>query len=365
MRWAARSSVCGTAVVSGSRRPLPWWLWAVLALLAIVAINLAGLEYTRVQAAGHLLPGLTVIRPPYEVRALALDGDTLYAGGRDGLFAIDVRTLRVTQPYPSEKPALGQVRGLLIESDHTLWIAHDRGVTRMRGRDVRTYTTRDGLPSDRAQCLLRARDGRLWIGTLRGAAVMDGDRFTPVTTKDGLLNDMVNAIAEDAHSGIWFGSYDAPRGGVSVLRDGRWYTYSNQAGLPHADVTCFLLAADGSMWVGTGFIDRGGAVRFEVPAEGAPRIVQTLTKADGLAGEKVRSLFRDRDGTLWFGSEADGAAIGGPGRWSILTTDEGFSDNEVKCVVQGTDGRMWLGTRNGITLVQDLRAVLKRLRGTP
>jgi ligand-binding sensor domain-containing protein len=352
------------AVVPGSRRPLPWWLWAAVALVAVVALNAAGLAYRRADAASHLLPGFTVIRPPYEVRALALDGDTLYAGGRDGLCAVQTGTLRVTQPYPSEKPPLGQVRGLLVEGDHTLWIAHERGVTRMRGSDAVTFTTRDGLPSDRAQCVFRASDGRVWVGTVAGAAVMDGDRFTPVTTKDGMLNDVVNTIAQDAYGGMWFGSYDAPRGGVSVLRDGRWYTFSKRDGLPHPNVTSFLRDG-GSMWAGTGFVDRGGAVRFEVPAQGPPRIVQSLLKADGLAGEKVRSLFRGRDGTLWFGSEADGVAIGGPGRWSILTSGEGLSDNEVKCMVQDAVGRMWLGTRNGITMVRDPGTVLKRSRGTP
>ena len=346
--------------MSGSRRPLPWWLWAVIALLAVAVINLAGFAYTSAQAAGRLLPGLTVIRPPFEVRALALDGDTLYAGGADGLCAVDTRTLRVTHPYPSDKPALGQVRGLLLESDHTLWIAHEHGLTRMRGRTVRTFTTRDGLPSDGAQCILRAKDGRLWVGTFKGAAVMDGDRFTPVTTEDGLLDDMVNAIGQDGDGGIWFGSYDAPRGGVSVLRDGRWYKFARQDGLPHADVTCFLLAADGSMWAGTGFDDMGAAVRFDVGPGGAPRIVQTLTRGDGLAGEKVRSLYQDPDGDIWFGSERDGIAVRTRSGFRIVTTAQGLSDNEAKVMVPGAGTVLWLGTRNGITLVRDRTVITGR-----
>ena len=344
----------------GSRRPLPWWLWAVIALLVVAAVNLAGFAYTSAQAAGRLLPGIAVIRPPFEVRALALEGDTLYAGGADGLCAIDTRTLRVTHPFPVGAPPLGQVRGLLLEGDHTLWIAQEHGLTRMRGRTVRTFTTSDGLPSNSAQCLLRARDGRLWVGTFEGAAVMDGDRFTPVTTRDGLLDDMVNAIGEDAAGGIWFGSYDAPRGGVSVLRDGHWYTFSRQDGLPHADVTCFLLAADGTMWAGTGFDDRGAAVRFDIVAGGRPRIVQTLTKSDGLAGEKVRSLYQDPIGDIWFGSERDGIAVRTPSGFRIVTTAQGMSDNETKAMVPGSGTTLWLGTRNGITLLRDRRVITGR-----
>ena len=342
------------------RRPVPWWLAAVVALALVVAANVAGWAYSRAQTASRLLPGIEVVREPGEVRALALDGDTLYAGGRDGLFALDTRSMEVTRPVGVADLAMGQVRGLVLDADRTLWIAHERGLTRLRDGRARTYSTADGLPSDRVQCLLRARDGRLWVGTFRGAAVMDGESFDPLTTADGLLDDMVNAIAEDRDGGLWFGSYVAPRGGVSVLRDGSWHTFTLDDGLPHADVTCFLLAADGGMWAGTGFHDRGGAVRFEVPAQGAPRIAETLSAADGLAGEKVRSMWQDAEGHIWFGSESDGIAVRTPAGFRLLTTAEGMSDNEAKAILPDGDGRVWLGTRNGITLVRDPRVVTGR-----
>jgi ligand-binding sensor domain-containing protein len=189
---------------------------------------------------------------------------------------------------------------------------------------------------------------------------MEGDAFRPVTSTDGLIDDMVNAIAEDRYGGLWFGSYVAPRGGVSVLRDGRWYRFALADGLPHANVTCFLATADGSMWVGTGFHDRGGAVRFDVPESGTPRIAETLSRADGLAGEKVRSLYQDEAGDIWFGSERDGIAVRTPSGFRVITSAEGMSDNEAKAVVAGRDDMLWLGTRSGITLVRDPRVVTGR-----
>lgn len=349
--------------MSASRPRIPWWGLVALVALVAAGVDVAGYAYQRVEKTARLVPGLTTIRPPHEVRALALDAVTLYAGGRDGLFAVDIRSLKVSRPVPKDRLPLGQVRGLTLDLDHTLWVAHETGLTRVRGAVTRTYTTADGLPSDRVLCVMRARDGRLWAGTDRGAAVLEGERFRAITTADGLLADNVNAMAEDSRGGLWFGSYVAPRGGVSVLRDGAWSRFTTAEGLPHADVTCFLPDGDGGMWVGTGFNDRGGAARFASTPDGVLRITRTLGRSDGLAGEKVRSLYRASDGRVWFGSERDGLAVPAPKGFRILTKAEGLSDDEVKAMVRGSDGVLWLGTRSGITLIRDAEKIALQAGG--
>ncbi len=350
--------------MSGRRLRIPWWGWAALCAVLVAAINVAGWYYQQRLIGVRRLPGVTIVRPPEEIRCLALDGNTLYAGGRDGLFAVGTTMNTVTRVLPERSLPIGQVRGLLVDHDHTLWAAHETGLMRI-GRGVqRNYTTADGLPSDRVQCVMRASDGRLWVGTFAGAAVMEGERFRALTTKDGLLEDMVNAIAEDSRGGLWFGSYVAPRGGVSVLTDGAWTHFTTAEGLPHADVTCFLPDGDGGMWVGTGFNDRGGAARFARDADGTPRIVQKLSTADGLAGEKVRSLYRGENGHVWFGSERDGLAVPYGSGFRVLTKAQGLSDDEVKAMVRGPGGVLWLGTRSGITLLEGAERIAAKAGDT-
>lgn len=62
-----------------------------------------------------------------------------------------------------------------------------------------------------------------------------------------------------------------------------------------------------------------------------------LTSADGLAGEKVRSIFQDRVGTIWFGSEYDGLALLDSRGWQVLTTRDGLSNPEVKAMLQDNE----------------------------
>src|SRR5207248_380789 len=74
-------------------------------------------------------PGWMLIRPPHEVSALALQGDVVWAGGEDGLVAIDRLTGRL-QTLPPGAPRLRAVKDLLVDRAGVLWIAHGHGLTR-------------------------------------------------------------------------------------------------------------------------------------------------------------------------------------------------------------------------------------------
>jgi ligand-binding sensor domain-containing protein len=161
---------------------------------------------------------------------------------------------------------------------------------------------------------------------------------------------MVSVMLQDTEGGLWFGSCAAPRGGLSYLHDGRWHYFLKAEGLPHANVNALLEDSSGHVWVGTGLLDRGGACRL-APTDGGWSIAQVLNQEDGLAGEKVRSLFQDRDGALWFGSEYDGIARYDGTRWQVFTQADGLSHSEVKTMLQDEKGDLWLGTADGVTRI--------------
>jgi ligand-binding sensor domain-containing protein len=343
--------------VSGDRKPMRWWVPVLVVVAFAVVANVAAAVIQGRAHESRLEPSLRIIRPPGEVSALLLDGVTLYAGGVDGMWAVDTASLEATRPAFASAVEFGHVRALASYGG-ALWIGDDHGLTRVEGTEVRTFTSADGLPADRVQALKVSGDSLL-VGTEGGAARIGPDGISTITTKDGLLENMVFAIAVDPRGGRWFGSYVAPRGGVTFLgANGQRATFTTASGLPHADVTCITPMPNGEVWAGLGFNDRGGLAVFD--ATGAlPRIIRTLSKADGLPGEKVRSITRLQDGTILIGSEYDGLLVRGAAKDRVLTTADGLSDDEVKVAVQSSDGRVWLGTRNGIVLMEDVAALLR------
>ncbi len=76
-----------------------------------------------------------------------------------------------------------------------------------------------------------------------------------------------------------------------------------------------------------------------------------MTKADGLPGEKARSIFEDSSGRMWLGSEYDGVVAMGSGGKRLLTPKQGLSGWEVKEMVEER-GVLWLATEAGVTRIE-------------
>ena len=333
----------------GTRPPRRRWWVCVLQLLAGASLMVgAGFAIRTIVgdlSARNLPQGWLVIRPPHEVSALAIQGDTIWAGGKDGLYAID-RQSGTLLPRPADAPPIRYVSDLLLDSHDRLWIAHQRGVSIYAAEGWRSLSEAEGLLPGPAKALWEDRQGAVWIGGEAGVVRYDGQAFASFTMEDGLGLPSVDVIVQDSQGLLWFGSSSPTHGGLSRYDGSAWVTFPAGAVLIHPSVNDIIETTDGALWVATGFASRGGAMRLK---DGE---WTSLTTKEGLAGEKVRSLFQDRDGRLWFGSEYNGVAVTDGSKWVILTPDDGVADLEVKEMVQDTDGVYWLGTADGVSRIE-------------
>lgn len=326
-----------------------------IAFLAAAVTVLAGLVmasvwiYHRALPAPLPHPGVTVFRPPHEVSSLAIWKGKLWAGGRDGLSALDMESGEI-QTIPKPDVPLRYVTSLLAQEGKGLWIGHPEGLTLFDGKGYRTFTEKDGLPDRRVNCLLMDRTGTLWVGTWKGAVAFNRSPKKVLNRKSGLADDMVRVMMQDRDGRLWFGSYVAPAGGLSVPSADGWKVFNRHNGLPHNNVTSICQDDKGDIWVGTGLLDRGGCSVFKYSG-GRWNLENTLTKRDGLAGEKVRTIFQDSKLRYWITSEYDGILLTKRSTRSILKERNGLSSNEVKVVMEDSTGRIWMGTRDGVTRI--------------
>lgn len=374
-------------VAGGPRRFRRWWLIAVVVVLVYGIVSLAGYAASRGPESEGPPEGWQIIRPPREASALAEWKGLVWAGGIDGLFALDRAT---GEPVPEAVDALEGAAGLryvsslLVDHRGRLWVGHDAGLTvyeDVADASALVYTQAEGLPDPWVRCLFEDSEGRVWAGTFRGAAAVEDGRISVLDSSGGLSVDEVNVIFEDSSGGLWFGSAVAPRGGLSLLSRGEWQYFSGRDGLPHSNINALLEDNDGAVWVATGFYDRGGVARLLPAGESAGDgtreddagwvVTHTWDRSSGMPGTKARSLFQARDGSLWFGTEYDGVLrveplpASGPypaelqGR--VFTDANGLAHNEVKAMLQDVDGNLWLATHDGITRIA--AEALARLAG--
>lgn len=192
--------------------------------------------------------------------------------------------------------------------------------------------------------LLRRRDGSIWAGGEAGLARLHANAARLEWTLAQLGLGPVTLLFEDRDARLWAASHSTTSGGVVHLGDdGAVHRPEWLARLPHPSVNTMLEDQQGALWIGTGFGRQGGVLRIRDSA------LTLMTKADGLAGEMVRTLWRDRLGRIWAGSEYDGAVYQTPAGWRLLTPNEGLAGWEVKVIAEDRDAQLWLGTENGVT----------------
>lgn len=215
-----------------------------------------------------------------------------------------------------------------------LWICTSGGLVEFRDKVQRVYTKADGLPNNHIHSACQASDGTLWVGTLgSGLSRRVGERFVPFTVSNKSLGE-VGALGCATDGSVWAGTEE----GVVHIKRSNIRRYTTNDGLPDNSISTILEGPDGSIWVGT----QTGIARFHDNEWSAYR-----TK-DGLSHTGVLSMLIDREGSLWVGTK-NGLDQFTDSQVTPYTTSEGMPANDTGPVIEDNDGMLWVGTRdNGL-----------------
>jgi signal transduction histidine kinase len=162
-------------------------------------------------------------------------------------------------------------------------------------------------------------------------------------SNDGLDNDEVYSIAGNKTE-LWLGR---KLGGLTSLRPrGDSFTartYTSADGLAQNKVFSVYQARDGSVWAGTlsGGVSQFSKGRFT-----------TYTSANGLLANTVASIVEDSDGTMWFATTG-GLSARTKGGWLGYTEKDGLPSNNVYCLLFDSAGMLWIGTAAGLAVRSD------------
>jgi signal transduction histidine kinase/ligand-binding sensor domain-containing protein/CheY-like chemotaxis protein len=277
----------------------------------------------------------------------------------------------------TSKDGLGSdvIRKIREDREGNLWIAtHGGGLIRLTDGKLSSFSKIQGLSDDIVLSLCEDAEGSLWIGTWGGGLnCLKNGKFTPYTTMDGLSNNMILSIYEDRKGYTWFATdgglnrMDPGTGKFTVyLKTGvapptysrsdgrRSFEASSQKFAEKARFQKVLvkkegLASDlvvsiyedrqGTMWIGT---DGGGLCRMK---DGKFR---TYTTRDGLSGNMIRPISEDRQGNLWIGTFGGGLTRMKNGKFTAYTTKQGLVNNNIRVIHQDRKGNLWIGSEGGL-----------------
>lgn len=231
------------------------------------------------------------------------------------------------------------IRCVVADREGNLLIGtNESGLDIFKGDRFVSYGEADGLSDAKVFAVMEDRQGRTWFGTNDGIVIIARDGATPEfinTQKGQLTSNFIRSLKEDEKGYIWIGTdgggllrYD-PRSGGKALD-----AIEVSGSLAELRVTALEIGQPGEVWVGG-----VNGVRRYLPGSGT--VPTVYTQEEGLAGNNVSAIFRDRDGTIWVGSTVNGVTRIDNGKAVRVDLGRSFG---ASCFTQDREGRIWVGT---------------------
>jgi ligand-binding sensor domain-containing protein/signal transduction histidine kinase len=266
---------------------------------------------------------------PIAVHALLQDRSGRIWVGGSRLISLDTESSAGPREYKLQsRYSENRVKSILQAIDGTVWVGTVSGLQQLRPGSP-AFSNLPGIHGT-VRVLRQTLDGTLWIGTIgQGAFTYRSGVLTRVVPYQPLPSSTVLSILEDTTKNVWLGT---EAGMVRLSR-----TPVSLIPLPDAsDFETISADNDGSLWVASTklfHLQHGVATPFTFPQ---------------LRGARVRNVFRDRNGSLWIGTDGSGLFHLTENATEQYTTTNGLTNNFVRAITQARNGDIWIATDEGL-----------------
>ncbi|PPL04502.1 hybrid sensor histidine kinase/response regulator transcription factor [Parapedobacter indicus] len=309
-----------------------------------------------------------------QVTSIARDpvSGLLYLGTwRMGVLVLDPATGRIVRQYrhePGNEYSLSNNNAyrVFIDAARNVWIGTWGGglnrldIERQSLQRYRLDPVGDGI-SQRCIVLsiIQDRSGILWVGT-------DGGGIYKIDPGRKRFNNIQFASYTDAST------IDTYVQSIFMNEDGLWvgtrasgaYLFSDHGDFRKVPSAAGVNSVRGffehgrDLWM---FTNRGIVIIKGKPDKGNHLLVTpNRGTPEGLSGPKINAITRDRQGTIWVGTQESGlnkvigfTNSGSPRfrRYFAQPGKDGALQNErISCMLSDSKGRLWMGTYNGLHL---------------
>ena len=223
-----------------------------------------------------------------------------------------------------------QVKALLEDSRHYLWVGTAKGLQRFNGRHFQPLAP---ASLTNIQAMIEDRTGLLWIGTATGVYQYNGQQLQQLTFDQHVLD-----LLQDAKGVIWI----ATMRGLFTFQDDT----IQAAQVLRSTSQIYQLFSDSQdrMWIASS----DGLYLYST------NDFRKFTAADGITGQDIRAISEDHNGQIWIATYRKGLNVLVDEQfvrfaWSDLLEDKGG----VKSLMHDSDGKMWVGTESNGLFVYD------------
>ncbi|MBN8687696.1 MAG: response regulator [Chitinophagales bacterium] len=271
---------------------------------------------------------------------------------KGGCNIVDVQKGRFTtiarQPFSNNTIPVNTVYSFCEDSDHNLLIGTDGGGLSSWNRNSNRFTNYKHEPGNPASLshnsvtkIMQDYSGIIWVATYGGGISQFNKatgRFTRIPYTDeqsGLENRNISLLYEDNEHTIW----------TSGFNDGRLSRYDRKAGkfvLFDPSLSSLISMKEdrqGNLWAGN------SDMLIRLDRKSRKHTTYSI-------GRPVRSIYEDRSGRFWLGTEGGGLLLFDRAKGELterFSDEDGLCNNGVLNILEDSTGHLWMSTFNGLS----------------
>ena len=295
----------------------------------------------------------------------------LWLHGLNGISIYNYETAKFREvSIPDSLPPYGFGNGIIQSSDNLIWVGASNGVygfsipTSETSQPKVSYFEIVGLEGNakRVTDLIEGPDGQIWISTTEGLYLLDPG--SGVATKAGPFNQIPDGIdfsfrsymVMDGDKTVWI-SLD---GGLLRFAEGeKEPEFLSTLGeenfsLEGIQMNFLSLMKDGTIWIGT---ETNGALQFHPSTHKLTQYTGDAGSGENISENNVYGILEDMDGNIWFGHLGSGLSMMYEKAWNYTfnkiteTDDPTAGSNVIRDLEPDANDNIWAATTNGLTFI--------------
>jgi ligand-binding sensor domain-containing protein len=206
---------------------------------------------------------------------------------------------------------------------------------------IKAWMIEDGLPQNSILSIRQTHDSYLWLGTQLGLVRFDGLLF-PIYNQwntPSLKNNRIVCLLEDTDNRLWIGTGG---GGLSCLDKNHWTNFQTKDGLSSNHIKSVFQDRAGAIWVGT---DRG----LDLINNGR---INAIIESDKFGNNPVNSIEEDNRQNLWIAS-GNGILFKKSELPNLKQSFKKILDIPARCLWADRSDGLWIGTEKGLRLIRN------------
>lgn len=239
---------------------------------------------------------------------------------------------------------------LLETQSGFIWVGTNQGLFRFDGLDFSPIVSQDSLTTNKITALFEDSNHQIWIGYENGSIriLPNGRQIKIWDIEEGLPKVPITGFEEDDQGRLWIATYGE---GLYCYQNNHLYNFDIDDGLLGNDLYCLSKSPTGKIWIGT---DRG--INLCTLQEEEKKVIESITKRDGLPDDIIRALLFDENGNCWVGTYDGGLAqINQELQIATIPYPSSYLKDPINSFALFKDKELWIGQESKGIIRYDLR----------